>query len=63
MSTAAPARTKPMPKALDLQTLFSWLLADGIVEQHEIVRVKDAVYRTVQALNAMVARLEGMAEK
>jgi hypothetical protein len=38
-------------------------LADGIVEQHEIERVKAAVYRTVQALNAMVGRLEGMAEK
>ena len=36
MSTAAPARTKPMPKALDLQTLFSWLLADGIVEKSTV---------------------------
>jgi len=36
MSTAAPAHTKPMPKALDLQTLFSWLLADGIVEKSTV---------------------------
>jgi general secretion pathway protein E len=36
MSTAAPAQTKPMPKALDLQTLFSWLLADGIVEKSTV---------------------------
>lgn len=38
-------------------------LADGRVEPHEIVRVEASVYRTVQALNAMVARLKGMAEK
>jgi general secretion pathway protein E len=36
MRTAAPAHTKPMPKALDLQTLFSWLLADGIVEKSTV---------------------------
>jgi hypothetical protein len=35
-------------------------LADGIVEQHEVAAVKTAVYKTVQALNEMVARLEGM---
>jgi hypothetical protein len=38
-------------------------LADGIVEQHEIVRVEAAVYRVNQALNQMVARLRGMAQK
>jgi hypothetical protein len=38
-------------------------LADGRVEPHEIARVEASVYRTVQALNAMVARLKGMAEK
>lgn len=38
-------------------------LADGIVEAHEVVRVKEAVYRTVQSLNEMVARLEGMTQK
>lgn len=38
-------------------------LADGIVEQHEIERVKAAVYRVNRALSEMVARLEGMAEK
>jgi general secretion pathway protein E len=27
---------KPRPKALDLQTLFSWLLADGIVEKSTV---------------------------
>lgn len=38
-------------------------LADGIVEQHEIKRVEAAVYRVNQALNQMIARLRGMAEK
>ncbi|MGV7210477.1 phage regulatory CII family protein [Oxalobacteraceae bacterium A2-2] len=38
-------------------------LADGIVEQHEIERVKAAVYRVNRALADMVSRLEGMAEK
>jgi hypothetical protein len=38
-------------------------LADGRVEQHEVVKVKAAAYRTIQALQAMIARLEGMAEK
>jgi hypothetical protein len=38
-------------------------LADGIVEQHEIERVKGAVYRVNRALADMVSRLEGMAEK
>jgi len=39
---AAPARSGPSParqtrpKALDLQTLFSWLLADGIVEKPDV---------------------------
>jgi general secretion pathway protein E len=32
--TAAPKSTKP--KALDLQTVFSWLLADGIVEKSTV---------------------------
>jgi general secretion pathway protein E len=39
MSTAvssATAKTKPMPKALDLQTIFSWLLADSIVEKSTV---------------------------
>ena len=30
------AKAKPVPKALDLQTLFSWLLADGIVEKSTV---------------------------
>lgn len=38
-------------------------LADGVVEPHEIARVEQAAYRTVQALHAMIARLKGMAEK
>ncbi|WP_343728506.1 phage regulatory CII family protein [Duganella sp.] len=38
-------------------------LADGIVEAHEVRRVEQAVYRTVQALNEMVTRLKSMAEK
>ena len=32
---ATPVRPKP-PKSLDLQTLFSWLLADGIVEKSTV---------------------------
>ena len=35
-SPSAPAKAKPAPKALDLQTLFSWLLADGIVEKSTV---------------------------
>jgi len=36
-ATATPAsKTKPAPKALDLQTIFSWLLADGIVEKSTV---------------------------
>lgn len=38
-------------------------LADGIVEKHEIERVKAAVYRVNLALSGMVARLEGMSQK
>jgi hypothetical protein len=38
-------------------------LADGIVEQWEIERVRAAVYKVNQTLNQMVARLERMAEK
>jgi general secretion pathway protein E len=33
-ATAAPKRT--VPKALDLQAIFSWLLADGIVEKPNV---------------------------
>jgi general secretion pathway protein E len=39
MSTAASSATAkpaPTPKALDLQTIFSWLLADGIVEKSTV---------------------------
>jgi general secretion pathway protein E len=32
---ATPVRPKP-PKSLDLQTIFSWLLADGIVEKSTV---------------------------
>lgn len=38
-------------------------LADGVVERHEVARVKAAVYRVNHALEQMVLRLEGMAEK
>lgn len=38
-------------------------LADGIVELHEIERVKARVYHTTRTMNELVARLEGMAEK
>lgn len=38
-------------------------LADGKVEKQEIARVRQAVYKTQQALNEMLMRLEGMAEK
>ena len=35
MHTAAP-HTRTMPKTLDLQAIFSWLLADGIVEKSTV---------------------------
>lgn len=38
-------------------------LADGIVARHEIERVEAAVFRVIRALNEMVNRLNGMAEK
>lgn len=38
-------------------------LADGKVEPHELARVRSAIYRTQQAMTAMLMRLEGMAEK
>ncbi len=38
-------------------------LADGRVEQHEVVKVREAVYKAQRALEQMVARLNGMAEK
>lgn len=38
-------------------------LADGIVEQEEVKRVRARVYSAVQALNELVGRLDGMAEK
>lgn len=38
-------------------------LADGVVEAREVERVKAAAYRVTQAINAMVARLDGMAQK
>ena len=38
-------------------------LADGIVEHHEIALVKAAAYRLYKATEAVIARLEGMAEK
>ena len=37
-------------------------LADGIVEPHEVERVRAAVYRTQKALMEVVARLDGMVE-
>jgi hypothetical protein len=37
-------------------------LADGRVEPHEIAAVRTAIYRTQQAMLAMLARLEDMAE-
>ena len=39
------------------------VLADGVVEKHELPRVETAIYCVVQALNEMAARLKGMAEK
>ncbi|TWI65187.1 phage regulatory protein CII [Pseudoduganella lurida] len=38
-------------------------LADGRVERHEIEAVEAAVYRTNQAMQQLVERLKGMAEK
>lgn len=37
-------------------------LADGRVERSELIEVRGAIYRTQQALHAMLARLEEMAE-
>jgi len=37
MNAPAPTASRsPLPKALDLQTIFSWLLADGIVEKSTV---------------------------
>jgi hypothetical protein len=38
-------------------------LADGRIEQHEVERVKDQVFRATRVLHELVARMEGMAEK
>lgn len=38
-------------------------LADGVVEQHEVDRVKAASYRVKAALTAMELRLEAMVQK
>lgn len=38
-------------------------LADGKVEKCELAKVRGAIYKTQQALNEMLMRLEGMAEK
>lgn len=38
-------------------------LEDGRVEKHEVEAVKEAVFRTFEALTQMLSRLEGMAEK
>jgi hypothetical protein len=38
-------------------------LADGRVERHEIAAVEAAVYRSNQAMQQLVERLKGMAEK
>lgn len=37
-------------------------LADGRVEPHEIAKVRKAIYRTQQAMTAMLSRMEEMAE-
>lgn len=38
-------------------------MEDGIVEPHEVAKVRAAVYTTVQALMSLVVRLEAMAVK
>lgn len=38
-------------------------LADGRIEPHEMKKIEEAVYSTVQALHAMVARIKSMAAK
>lgn len=38
-------------------------LDDGVIEKHEVVAIKKAVYRLEQAAHQMVARLEQMAEQ
>ena len=29
-------KTKPTPRVLDLQQIFSWLLADGVIEKADV---------------------------
>jgi hypothetical protein len=47
----------------DVGSAVHQTLADGRVEKKELAKVRQAIYRTQQALNEMLMRLEGMAEK
>lgn len=38
------------------------ILSDGKVESHELPKVRTAIYHTMQSLNEMLMRLEGMAQ-
>ena len=56
------ARLMPYVGSRPYQVLHA-LLADGVVEKHELPRVETAIYCVVQALNEMAARRKGMAKK
>jgi hypothetical protein len=47
----------------DIGEEVSATLADGRVEPHEVVRVKDRVWIHIRTLFGLVGRIEGMAEK
>lgn len=47
----------------DVGSAVTETLADGRVEKHELVKVRQSVYRTTSALMEMLSRLEGMVEK
>lgn len=38
-------------------------LADGVIEPHEVEKVRAAAYRVTQTMSALVSRLDGMAQK
>lgn len=55
--------TKVWSRSGDVGAEVNKTLEDGRVETHEIERVADAIYRTNEALQQMLSRLRGMAEK
>ena len=47
----------------DVGAAVNAALADGRIEEHEVVGIRAQVNKVVRALHEMVARLDGMAEK